>query len=120
MATRSRTDHTASRADARAAGVAEDQPLAAVGPHGTGTAASGYLPAQDGPFRCGHCRHFHPAGDPEENDSRGLCDHPRVINDPLVRGRVEAGACCSFFTPLTTNGSDSSDFDDAATETSAQ
>lgn len=68
------------------------------GPHGTGTYASGYAPPSDGPFRCSNCRHFTPvnAGDVGANSS-GNCDEDEVVNDPQVKGKVQAGACCSFF-----------------------
>lgn len=84
-----------------------------IGPRGTGTRAAGYLPPAAGPFRCAHCVHFHGAGGDAANvaggehktsapsaDEPGLCDEAHARTDPMVRGRVQAGGCCSFYAPL--------------------
>ena len=95
--------------------------MANEGPRGTGTRASGYLPPEDGPFRCGNCNHFHAAGDAEDDASRGLCDEPHAIHDPLVRGRVQAGGCCSFFMQRENQDQELDDeFDDRGTEALAR
>jgi len=55
---------------------------------GDGTAQSGYVTPDLGPFECENCMHF---------TAPTTCDHPEVISDPEVQGQVEAEACCNFF-----------------------
>lgn len=71
-----------------------------------GSPIAGYMPPEDGPFRCSNCEHFSAGGAtaggaaPSGGDDQpGQCDEPHVIQDPQVRGRVKAGGCCNFFTP---------------------
>lgn len=54
-------------------------------PMGVGHAL--YSGPDDGPFRCGMCRHF---------AEGGKCEHPEVIEGP-THGRVEAGGCCKYY-----------------------
>lgn len=55
---------------------------------GDGTAMSGYVTPDLGPFECENCTHFQPSN---------RCDHPQVIADPEVQGQVDAEGCCNFF-----------------------
>lgn len=56
-----------------------------------GTADAGYSEA--GPFRCDHCIH----------SDAGLCDHPRMAEDPQVqhaadgRAVIKPDGCCTYF-----------------------
>jgi hypothetical protein len=52
---------------------------------GDGTAATGVLRAEQGPFTCGNCTHF---------DGQGSCDHPEIVADPEVNGQVAEGDFC--------------------------
>lgn len=56
---------------------------------GTATAQSAYVAPSDGqPTICQNCLHF---------DGQGSCDHPQVIADPEVNGKVEANGHSKFF-----------------------
>jgi hypothetical protein len=55
---------------------------------GDGTAQSGYVTPDLGPFECENCVHFQPPGQ---------CDHPQVTSDPEVQGKVDPESCCNFF-----------------------
>ena len=55
---------------------------------GDGTAASGYVTPDLGPFECENCQHFNPPGE---------CNHPTVQADPEVQGQVEPEGCCNYF-----------------------
>lgn len=69
-----------------------------------GTEASGYEQPGDGPFRCDNCKFFTMVGGNEgDDDAQGQCAEPDVVNDPQVRGNVQAGGCCSYFTTLNGN-----------------
>lgn len=57
---------------------------------GIGTPIAHYAPPKDGPFRCDHCVHFKKPGE---------CNHPAVIVDPGVRGKVAPDGCCNFYHP---------------------
>lgn len=55
---------------------------------GDGTAASGYVTPDLGPFECDNCVHF---------QAPTTCDQPQVVSDPEVGGQVDAKGCCNFF-----------------------
>lgn len=57
---------------------------------GVGSAQAGYAGPENGPFECENCIHF---------DGQGSCDHPQVVTDPEVQGKVDAEGCCNFFSP---------------------
>lgn len=59
-----------------------------------GSPVVGYMPPQNGPFRCDNCVHYH--GTPGDN-APGQCDDREVQSDPQVRGRVQGGGCCNEF-----------------------
>ncbi len=58
-----------------------------------GTAGAGYANPDLGPFRCGNCIHF------AKKKAGRNCDHPKVVSDREVQGRVEADGCCNYFRP---------------------
>lgn len=53
-----------------------------------GTAASGYVTPDLGPFECENCGKFQPPGQ---------CTDQRVVSDPEVQGQVDPQGCCNFF-----------------------
>lgn len=62
-----------------------------------GTQLTGYMPPEEGPFRCDNCKHF---------KAPYLCDEKKVIADPEIRkvkegGKTYAGiepaGCCNEF-----------------------
>ena len=54
----------------------------------SGTAQSGYVTPDLGPFECDNCTHF---------DGQNSCNHPQVQNDPEVSGQVDPEGCCNYF-----------------------
>lgn len=55
----------------------------------TATDRAKYVAPEDGqPTICQNCSHF---------DGQGACDHPEVIADPEVSGKVEANGHCMYF-----------------------
>jgi hypothetical protein len=57
----------------------------------TATEQSAYVAPTDGqPTICQNCVHF---------DGQGSCDHPEVIADPQVQGRVDANGHSKFYSP---------------------
>lgn len=54
-----------------------------------GTAASGYVTPDLGPFECENCTKFQPPS---------TCTEPNVVNDPEVNGQVDPEGCCNYFT----------------------
>lgn len=58
---------------------------------GTATTQAAYVAPTDGqPTICQNCVHF---------DGQGACDHPQVIADPQVNGKVDANGHSKFYTP---------------------
>jgi hypothetical protein len=66
-------------------------------PHGT--RGVGYMTPENGPFDCGHCKHFHVPN---------LCDEDEVVADPELRkvkqgerelAIVSSRGCCNEFQP---------------------
>jgi len=55
---------------------------------GIGSREVGYASPKDGPFKCSHCVHF---------KAPNSCDHPKVIADPEVKGKVEPEGCCNYY-----------------------
>lgn len=60
-----------------------------------GTPEAGYMPPENGPFKCANCKHFHP--------SVSGCDDDEVIED-LGKNKqgfapVKAEGCCNEFEP---------------------
>lgn len=55
---------------------------------GDGTAQSGYVTPDLGPFECDNCIHF---------DGQSRCNHPQVQSDQEVQGNVDPEGCCNFF-----------------------
>jgi hypothetical protein len=57
----------------------------------TATVQSAYVAPTDGqPTICQNCMHF---------DGQGMCDHPEVIADPEVQGRVDPNGHSKFYMP---------------------
>lgn len=57
---------------------------------------SGYSPPKEGPFLCGHCRHFTP---PAKDGT--TCDKPEVRADPKANyGKIAFAGCCYYYKPL--------------------
>src|ERR1700734_1929251 len=55
------------------------------------TQMSAYVAPTDGqPTICANCVHF---------DGQAACDHPEVISDPEVNGKVEANGHSKFYSP---------------------
>jgi hypothetical protein len=54
-----------------------------------GTAASGYVTPDLGPFECENCTKF---------QEPSTCTDPHVVNDPEVNGQVDPEGCCNYFT----------------------
>jgi hypothetical protein len=55
----------------------------------SGTAQSGYVTPDLGPFECENCVHFQPPNQ---------CNQQQVVSDPEVQGQVDPEGCCNFFT----------------------
>lgn len=56
---------------------------------GTATQQSAYVAPTDGqPTICQNCMHF---------DGQGACDHPEVVADPEVQGKVDANGHSKFY-----------------------
>src|SRR5271157_2012318 len=59
--------------------------------HSTATQQSAYVAPTDGqPTICQNCMHF---------DGQGMCDHPEVVADPEVNGKVDANGHSKFYSP---------------------
>jgi len=57
----------------------------------TATTQSAYVAPTDGqPTICQNCMHF---------DGQGSCDHPEVIADPQVQGKVDPNGHSKFYMP---------------------
>jgi hypothetical protein len=57
----------------------------------TATQQSAYVAPTDGqPTICQNCMHF---------DGQGACDHPEVVADPEVNGKVDANGHSKFYSP---------------------
>ena len=54
-----------------------------------GSAQSGYVTPDLGPFECENCINFQPPNQ---------CNQPQVVSDPEVNGQVDPEGCCDFFT----------------------
>ena len=72
-------------------------------PAPTGTKATKYAPATDGPFRCDRCVHF------LSMQGHTLCQHKDVVKDPQMKkvkaegeeyAKVDRGGCCEYFRPV--------------------
>jgi hypothetical protein len=53
-----------------------------------GTAASGYVTPDLGPFECANCTKF---------QEPSTCTDSHVVNDPEVNGQVDPEGCCNYF-----------------------
>jgi hypothetical protein len=57
----------------------------------TATEQSAYVAPTDGqPTVCANCVHF---------DGQGMCDHPEVVADPQVQGKVDLNGHSKFYSP---------------------
>jgi len=61
------------------------------GQESSATTQSAYVMPTDGqPTICQNCTHF---------DGQGMCDHPEVIADPEVQGKVDPNGHSKFYMP---------------------
>jgi hypothetical protein len=69
-------------------------------PEPSGTKATKYSPATEGPFRCDRCVHF------MSTQGHNLCQHKDVVKDPQIKkvklngetlAVVDRGGCCEYF-----------------------
>ena len=68
---------------------------------GSGTSKSGFMTAENGPFRCSNCKFWRGPVGCVQSDVVADPEVPKVSNaQGVVMGQARADDCCSYFTSL--------------------